>query len=74
MILLDYDLSNLKTTDHAPVLCPEKAAWFADNEHNVLCLHENTGRLLNALSREHRIPSKVDLQELPESAVSSVRS
>jgi len=37
----DYDLPNLKTTDHVAVMGTEKAAWFADTEGNILCLHEN---------------------------------
>ena len=39
---LDYDLPDLKTTDHFAVMGAEKAAWFADTEGNILCLHENT--------------------------------
>ena len=39
---LDYDLPNLKTTDHVAFMGAEKAAWFADTEGNILCLHENT--------------------------------
>ena len=39
---LDYDLPDLKTTDHVAVMGAEKAAWFADTEGNILCLHENT--------------------------------
>ena len=37
---LDYDLPDLKTTDHVCVMGDEKAAWFADSEGNILCLHE----------------------------------
>jgi catechol 2,3-dioxygenase-like lactoylglutathione lyase family enzyme len=37
----DYDLPDLKTTDHVCVMGAEKAAWFADTEGNILCLHEN---------------------------------
>jgi len=37
---LDYDLPDLKTTDHVCVMGSEKAAWFADSEGNILCLHE----------------------------------
>jgi catechol 2,3-dioxygenase-like lactoylglutathione lyase family enzyme len=37
---LDYDLPNLKTVDHVCVMGDEKAAWFADTEGNILCLHE----------------------------------
>ncbi len=36
----DYDLPGLKTVDHVCVLGSEKAAWFADPDGNVLCLHE----------------------------------
>ena len=38
---LDYDLPDLKTTDHMCVMGAEKAAWFAETEGNILCLHEN---------------------------------
>jgi len=37
----DYDLPDLKTTNHVCVMGSEKAAWFADSEGNILCLHEN---------------------------------
>lgn len=37
----DYDLPGLRTTDHVCVLGSEKAAWFADPEGNLLCLHED---------------------------------
>lgn len=36
----DYDLPDLKTTDHVCVLGSEKAAWFKDPDGNILCLHE----------------------------------
>jgi len=39
----DYDLPDLKTTDHVAVMDGEKAAWFADTEGNILCLHERSG-------------------------------
>lgn len=39
---LDYDLPELKTTDHVCVIGSEKAAWFADTEGNILCLHQMT--------------------------------
>jgi len=39
---LDYDLPELKTTDHVAVMGVEEAAWFADTEGNILCLHENS--------------------------------
>ena len=39
---LEYDLPELKTTDFVAVMGAEKAAWFADTEGNILCLHENT--------------------------------
>jgi predicted enzyme related to lactoylglutathione lyase len=39
---LDYDLPDLKTTDHVCVMGEEKAAWFTDTEGNILCLHEHT--------------------------------
>jgi catechol 2,3-dioxygenase-like lactoylglutathione lyase family enzyme len=38
---LDYDLPDLKTTDHVCVMGTEKAAWFADSEGNILCLHQH---------------------------------
>jgi catechol 2,3-dioxygenase-like lactoylglutathione lyase family enzyme len=37
---LDYD-TPIKTVDHVCVINGEKAAWFADSEGNVLCLHEH---------------------------------
>jgi predicted enzyme related to lactoylglutathione lyase len=37
---LDYDTPEIKTTDHVCVMGSEKAAWFADSEGNILCLHE----------------------------------
>jgi catechol 2,3-dioxygenase-like lactoylglutathione lyase family enzyme len=37
---LDYDTPQIKTTDHVCVMGDEKAAWFADSEGNILCLHE----------------------------------
>ena len=37
----DYDLPELKTTDHVCVLGAEKAAWFKDPDGNILCLHQN---------------------------------
>ena len=41
----DYDLPDLKTTDHVAVMGTEKAAWFADTEGNILCLHEVIGNM-----------------------------
>jgi predicted enzyme related to lactoylglutathione lyase len=38
----DYDLPNLKTRDHVADMGTERAAWFADTEGNILCLHEVT--------------------------------
>ena len=38
---LDYDTPELKTVDHVCVMGDEKAAWFADSEGNILCLHEH---------------------------------
>lgn len=38
----DYDLPGLKTTDHIAELGDgHKAAWFEDQDGNVLCLHQN---------------------------------
>jgi predicted enzyme related to lactoylglutathione lyase len=39
----DYDLPDLKTVDHIAEMGGEKAAWFADPEGNILCIHEVTG-------------------------------
>jgi catechol 2,3-dioxygenase-like lactoylglutathione lyase family enzyme len=41
VVFEDYDLPDLKTTDHICVLGSEKAAWFKDPDGNILCLHEN---------------------------------
>lgn len=41
----DYDLPDLKTTDHVAVMGAEKAAWFADSEGNILCLHQVIGNM-----------------------------
>jgi len=45
---LDYDTPEIKTVDHVCDFGNEKAAWFADPEGNILCLHErvigNMGR------------------------------
>ena len=41
----DYDMPDLKTTDHVAVMGSEKAAWFADTEGNILCLHEVIGNM-----------------------------
>ena len=38
---IDYDLPEIKTVDHVCVMGHEKAAWFADTEGNILCLHEH---------------------------------
>lgn len=40
----DYDLPGLRTVAHICTLGSEKAAWFADPDGNILCLHEVTGR------------------------------
>jgi predicted enzyme related to lactoylglutathione lyase len=37
---LDYDTPEIKTVDHVCDMGDEKAAWFADTEGNILCLHE----------------------------------
>jgi catechol 2,3-dioxygenase-like lactoylglutathione lyase family enzyme len=37
----DYDLPELKTVDHIAELGGSKAAWFEDQDGNVLCLHQN---------------------------------
>lgn len=36
----DYDLPDLRTTDHVADLGTERAAWLKDPDGNVLCLHE----------------------------------
>jgi catechol 2,3-dioxygenase-like lactoylglutathione lyase family enzyme len=41
VVFEDYDLPGLKTVAHVCVLGAEKAAWFLDSEHNILCIHEN---------------------------------
>ncbi len=40
VVFEDYDLPDLKTTDHVCVLGSEKAAWFKDPDGNILCVHE----------------------------------
>jgi len=40
---LDYDTPEFKTTDHIASMGGEKAAWFADSEGNILCVHERAG-------------------------------
>ena len=40
----DYALPGIKTEEHVCVLGSEKAAWFADPEGNILCLHEDIPR------------------------------
>ncbi|MGD9957819.1 VOC family protein [Nocardioides sp.] len=40
VVFQDYDLPELRTTDHVCVMASEKAAWFLDPDGNVLCLHE----------------------------------
>jgi len=37
----DYDLPDLKTVDHIAELDGHRAAWFEDQDGNVLCLHQN---------------------------------
>ena len=37
----DYDLPGLKTVDHIAELDGHRAAWFEDQDGNVLCLHQN---------------------------------
>lgn len=39
----DYDLPDLKTVNHIAEMGGEKAAWFADPEGNILCIHEVIG-------------------------------
>ncbi|HET6502496.1 MAG TPA: VOC family protein [Amycolatopsis sp.] len=40
----DFDSGELRTVDHIATLGNEKAAWFADTEGNILCLHEVIGQ------------------------------
>jgi catechol 2,3-dioxygenase-like lactoylglutathione lyase family enzyme len=40
VVFEDYDLPDLKTSNHVCVLGSEKAAWFKDTEGNFLCLHQ----------------------------------
>ncbi|MEP6817085.1 MAG: VOC family protein [Marmoricola sp.] len=39
----DYDMPGLKTVDHVCEMGSEKAAWFADPDGNVLCIHQGGG-------------------------------
>ncbi|KAA1425088.1 VOC family protein [Mumia zhuanghuii] len=39
----DYDTPELKTENHIATFDGEQAAWFADTEGNVLCIHAVTG-------------------------------
>lgn len=36
----DFEMEGLKTVNHIAELGKERAAWFADSEGNVLCLHQ----------------------------------
>lgn len=38
----DYDTPELKTQEHIASMDGEEAAWFADSEGNILCLHAQT--------------------------------
>jgi catechol 2,3-dioxygenase-like lactoylglutathione lyase family enzyme len=38
----DFDSGDLKTENHVATMGNEKAAWFADSEGNVLCIHQVT--------------------------------
>jgi predicted enzyme related to lactoylglutathione lyase len=40
----DFDSAELRTVGHVATLGNEKAAWFADTEGNILCLHEVIGK------------------------------
>lgn len=40
VVFEDYDLPGIKTVDHIAEMGGEKAAWFMDPDHNVLCVHE----------------------------------
>jgi catechol 2,3-dioxygenase-like lactoylglutathione lyase family enzyme len=44
VVFSDYDLPGLRTVGHVCVLGSEKAAWFADPEGNILCLHEDLAK------------------------------
>ncbi len=43
VVFEDYDLPGLKTVDHVAEMEGERAAWFMDPDHNVLCIHEVAG-------------------------------
>ena len=36
----DYDLPGLRTVDHIADVGHDRAAWFEDPDHNVLCIHQ----------------------------------
>jgi predicted enzyme related to lactoylglutathione lyase len=36
----DYDTPGLKTVGHIADMGGERAAWFADSEGNILCIHQ----------------------------------
>jgi catechol 2,3-dioxygenase-like lactoylglutathione lyase family enzyme len=40
VVFEDYDLPGLQTQDHIAEMEGERAAWFTDPDHNVLCIHE----------------------------------
>ena len=40
VVFEDYDLPGLQTKDHIAQFAGERAAWFVDPDHNVLCIHE----------------------------------
>ena len=39
VVFEDYDLPGLKTVDHVATMEGEQAAWFADPDGNMLCVH-----------------------------------
>ena len=38
----DYDTPDPKTVGHIADMGRERAAWFADSEGNILCVHQHT--------------------------------
>lgn len=43
VVFEDYDTPNLTTVNHIADLGSERAAWFADPEGNILCVHQSHG-------------------------------
>jgi hypothetical protein len=63
---LDYDTPEIKTIDHVCVMGDEKAAWFADSEGNILCLHERViGDMDRCPGKSPPLPFRKRLLGLP---------